>query len=251
VASDDQPDARVLSFQSLDGCGERYEEFDRSMRSMMAEHRQHAGEARATRPGADPFPAGGYAYGNRVTRGSEFLTSDWPCFDLKDSANNPLLREEIGRNPEVVCYMPLTPRIAAVFFATNFSKAATKRGSFVVTPQKDFEVKNQNTPVVQKAERFVVAPRAEPYIYRIAAKRKKGLPSTWHPATHGIAKVRRLRPRSSWHQKRSTPIYLTDGQISILSASRLCGSCCEGPGQGRIPFGLDFEGSNRGQDLNL
>jgi hypothetical protein len=39
----------VLSFQSLDGCGEWYEAFDRSMRSMMAEHRQHAGEARAIR----------------------------------------------------------------------------------------------------------------------------------------------------------------------------------------------------------
>jgi hypothetical protein len=34
-------------------------------------------------------------------------------------------------------------------------------------------VKNQNTLVVQKAERFVVASRAEPYIFKIAAKRKK------------------------------------------------------------------------------
>jgi hypothetical protein len=56
-----------------------------------------------------------------VSPGRDFLTSDWPCFDFKDSANSPLFGEEVGRNPEVVCYMPLTPRIAALFFAADFS----------------------------------------------------------------------------------------------------------------------------------
>ncbi len=46
----------------------------------------------------------------------EFITSDWPCFDLKDSNDTPLLGEEIGRNPEVLCYLPLTPSGIPSFF---------------------------------------------------------------------------------------------------------------------------------------
>jgi hypothetical protein len=53
--------------------------------------------------------------------GREFITSDWPCFDMKDSPDSPLLGEEIGRNPGVVCYFPLAPRFGAVFFTPEFS----------------------------------------------------------------------------------------------------------------------------------
>lgn len=58
--------------------------------------------------------------------GRDFITSDWPCFDMKDSSDSPLLGEEIGRNPGVVCYLPLTPRFGAVFFASDFSTAASR-----------------------------------------------------------------------------------------------------------------------------
>ena len=51
-----------------------------------------------------------------VSARREFVTSDWPCFDMKDSLASPLLGEEVGKNPEVVCYVPLTPKVSAVFF---------------------------------------------------------------------------------------------------------------------------------------
>jgi hypothetical protein len=110
--------------------------------------------------------------------GREFITSDWPCFDMKDSPDSPLLGEEIGQNPGVVCYLPLTPHFGAVFFSAEFSGTASRVGRVVVSPQTDGLVKNQNTLVIQKAERFVVASKAEPYIFQIAAKRKKTRPPT-------------------------------------------------------------------------
>ncbi len=106
----------------------------------------------------------------------EFITSDWPCFDMKDSLDSPLLGEEIGRNPGVVCYLPLTPRFGAVFFTSDFSTAASRVARVIVRPQPDGVVKNQNTLVIQRAERFVVASKEEPYIFQIAAKRKKVRP---------------------------------------------------------------------------
>jgi hypothetical protein len=108
--------------------------------------------------------------------GREFITSDWPCFDMKDSPDSPLLGEEVGRNPRVVCYLPLTPRFGAVFFTANFSRTAAQVSRVVVSPQTDSFVKNQNTLVIQQAERFVVASKPEPYIFQIAAKRKKARP---------------------------------------------------------------------------
>jgi hypothetical protein len=106
----------------------------------------------------------------------EFITSDWPCFDMKDSLDSPLLGEEIGRNPGVVCYLPLTPRFGAVFFTSDFSTAASRVARVIVRPQPDGVVKNQNTLVIQRADRFVVASKEEPYIFQIAAKRKKVRP---------------------------------------------------------------------------
>jgi hypothetical protein len=108
--------------------------------------------------------------------GREFITSDWPCFDMKDSPDSPLLGEEIGQNPGVVCYLPLAPRFGAVFFTADFSNTASRVPRVVVSPQTDGVVKNQNTLVIQQAERFVVASKTEPYIFQIAAKRKKARP---------------------------------------------------------------------------
>lgn len=108
-----------------------------------------------------------------VSPGREFITSDWPCFDMKDSPDSPLLGEEIGRNPGVVCYLPLSPGYGSVFFPESFSARASRVPHISFTAPSDGVVKNQNTLVIQKAERFVVASRDEPFIFTIAGKRKK------------------------------------------------------------------------------
>jgi hypothetical protein len=105
--------------------------------------------------------------------GRDFITSDWPCFDMKDSDDSPLLGEEIGRNRGVVCYLPLSPQFGAVFYAVDISTTTSRAPRVVVGPQTDGVVRNQNTLIIQKAERFVVASRAEPYIFKIADKRNK------------------------------------------------------------------------------
>jgi hypothetical protein len=97
---------------------------------------------------------------------------------MKDSPDSPLLGEEIGKNPGVVCYLPLASCFGAVFFTGDFSGAASRVRRVVVTSQSDGLVKNQNTLVIQQAERFVVASKAESYVFQIAAKRKKARPPT-------------------------------------------------------------------------
>lgn len=109
-----------------------------------------------------------------VSKDRDFITSDWPCFDLKDSQYSPLLGEEIGKNPEVVCYLPLAPKLSAVFYPNNFSNNSHLIPRLQISLQKDILVRNQNTLIIQQAERFVVASKEEPFIFKIAAKRKKG-----------------------------------------------------------------------------
>jgi hypothetical protein len=110
-----------------------------------------------------------------ISRGQDFITSDWPCFDLKDDANAPLLGEEIGANRDVVAYMALTPRLGAVFYPPDHKlrSGSNLTPSVVVKVQPDSLVRNQNTLVIQQAERFVVARRREGFIFAIAKKRKK------------------------------------------------------------------------------
>jgi hypothetical protein len=109
-----------------------------------------------------------------VSPGREFVTCDWPCFDMKDSNDSPLLGEEIGRNKDVICYFPLSPRVAALFFATDHSTRSLTAARFTMVVQKDADVKSENVLVVEKAARIVVASREEPYIFTIARKRKQG-----------------------------------------------------------------------------
>jgi hypothetical protein len=105
-----------------------------------------------------------------VSPDREFLTGDWPCFDVKDSDDSPLLGEEIGRSEDVVCYFPLAPRVAALFHLK------TRPPRFSAMAQKDVEVRSQNTLIIQNAERVVIASRGEQYVFAIAKKRKKGRP---------------------------------------------------------------------------
>jgi hypothetical protein len=108
-----------------------------------------------------------------ISPGREFITSDWPCFDVKDSLFTPALGEEIGRDPGVVTYFPLTPRIAMVLVPRNFPDAAGATLRSRALPVSDQVVRNQNSLVVQQAERWVVASKEEQYILQIAKKRKK------------------------------------------------------------------------------
>jgi hypothetical protein len=104
---------------------------------------------------------------------TEFITSDWPCFDFKDSSQAPLLGEEIGTNPSVVCYMPLTPVLGAVFIPSHFSENVARAPTVMVSVQKNSIVRNQNTLVIQQADRYVIASREEDFVFKIAAKRRK------------------------------------------------------------------------------
>lgn len=110
-----------------------------------------------------------------LSTGQDFITSDWPCFDMKDSNSSPLLGEEIGINPEVVAYLPLTPRLAAVLYPSNHSpESGTHLAPSVhVIPCSDRIVRNQNTLVIQQAERFVVSSQPESFVFSVASKRKK------------------------------------------------------------------------------
>lgn len=110
-----------------------------------------------------------------LSTGQDFITSDWPCFDLKDSDSSPLLGEEIGINPEVVAYLPLTPRLAAVLYPSHHlpESGSHLTPSVHVIPCTDSNVRNQNTLVIQQADRFVVCSRQERFVFSVASKRKK------------------------------------------------------------------------------
>lgn len=108
-----------------------------------------------------------------VSAGQDFLTSDWPCFDAKLSNDAPLLGEEIGRNPSVVAYIPLTPRIAAFLIPKNHLQGAEQLRHATVIIGTDAAVRNQNTLLIQQADRFVVAKDERPFVFTVAAKRKK------------------------------------------------------------------------------
>jgi Protein of unknown function (DUF4238) len=112
-----------------------------------------------------------------VSPGQDYITSDWPCFDMRDSDNAPVLGEDLGTKPGVVAYFPISRRIAAVFFSKQLSLLSDLLGTeLITTVQQDAEVLNQNTLIVQKAQRFVVAREKSPYIFKVASTRNKGRP---------------------------------------------------------------------------
>jgi len=110
-----------------------------------------------------------------MSTGQDFITSDSPCFDMKDSDYCPLLGEEIGRSPEVVAYFPLTPRLGVVLYPENHAVHVGSHRMPVahVIPAVDSIVRNQNTLVIQQAERFVVANTEKNFVFKVASKRKK------------------------------------------------------------------------------
>jgi hypothetical protein len=112
-----------------------------------------------------------------VSNGQDYITSDWPCFDAADSDEAPLLGEDLGSKAGVVAYLPISTRVAALFFSKEYSVLSPQVSKEAITRvQTDGEVRNQNALVIQKAERFVVASRESPFIFKVASKRKKGRP---------------------------------------------------------------------------
>lgn len=110
-----------------------------------------------------------------LSTGQDFITSDWPCFDFKDSDSSPLLGEEIGASAEVVAYFPLTPRLAVVLYPSHH---LPESGSHLTPPVhvitcSDHSVRNQNTLVIQRADRYVVANQSKEFIFPVANKRKR------------------------------------------------------------------------------
>jgi hypothetical protein len=51
-----------------------------------------------------------------VSPAQDYITSDWPCFDMQDSDYAPVLGEDLGTKRGVIAYFPISGRIAAVFF---------------------------------------------------------------------------------------------------------------------------------------
>jgi len=104
-----------------------------------------------------------------------FLTSDWPCFDMKDSDDSPFLGEEIGRSSEVVACMPLAPRLRAIFIPRNcnYNPNMFKAPDLIIKFTPRSQVKNQNMLTVQQCIRYVISNRKEDFIFQTAAKRKR------------------------------------------------------------------------------
>lgn len=103
----------------------------------------------------------------------DFITSDWPCFDMKDSALAPHVGEDIGRDAGVICYMPLHPRMAAIFFPASFGLQTGRMPEGFASVVSPAEVRNMNTLVIQQAVRYVVTRNPSEFVFKVAAKRKK------------------------------------------------------------------------------
>ncbi|MEX3983766.1 DUF4238 domain-containing protein [Paraburkholderia sp. EG287A] len=112
-----------------------------------------------------------------LSQSEDFITSDWPCFDMHDSEMAPAIGEDIGRKPGVVCVMPLNPRMAAIFYPESFNPmtALVPNGFGMVLPPA--EVRNFNVLVIQQAGRFVVTRNQSDFVFKVAAKRKKAAAS--------------------------------------------------------------------------
>lgn len=116
-----------------------------------------------------------------VSSGQDYITSDWPCFDIADSDDAPILGEDLGTKPGVAAYFPISPRIAAVFFSPQLPEVSSIAASLLrprlkTKVQSNSKVENQNKLVIQQSERFVIAREISSRIFKIASTRKKGRP---------------------------------------------------------------------------
>ena len=111
-----------------------------------------------------------------ISFGELFITSDRPCFDVKDSDFSPILGEEVGVSSSVILYIPLSPRFSLLLYPSNYSSYSSLTPEVIFKEASQCVVKNQNKLVIQIADRYVIAQKEEDYIYKIASKRKKAFP---------------------------------------------------------------------------
>jgi hypothetical protein len=110
-----------------------------------------------------------------VTPSQAFITSDIPCFDFKNSRNLPMLGEELGIDPDAGAILPLSPRVCAHFSHREFSGQPEIRPHIARVGQIRL-VRNINSMIIERAEKFVISSRKEPFIFNVAAKRVRGRP---------------------------------------------------------------------------
>lgn len=104
-----------------------------------------------------------------------FLTSDWPCFDMKDSDDAPLLAEEIGATKNVVACITLGPRLRVIYYPRTYSSnpKLSSPPDLIVESTPYSQVKNHNTLIIQKAIRYIISNKRVDFIDKIASKRKR------------------------------------------------------------------------------
>lgn len=105
----------------------------------------------------------------------QFLTSDWPCFDMRDSDDAPHLGEDIGSAGDVVACMTLGPRMRVIFFPSNYlDKPGYEKAPPLIVKQCPYsQVKNHNVLIIQQAIRYVISGTSADYVFKVAAKRKR------------------------------------------------------------------------------
>jgi len=104
-----------------------------------------------------------------------FLSSDWPCFDMKDSNDAPLLAEDIGSSSGVVACTTLGPRLRVILYPHNFSSnpKLANPPDIIIESTSGSQVKNHNKLIIQQAIRYIISNKQVDFIDKIASKRKR------------------------------------------------------------------------------
>jgi hypothetical protein len=103
----------------------------------------------------------------------DFLTSDWPCFDFRDSSDAPLLGEEIGKSDQVFLIFPLLPKMLLLLFPKTAFLGSERHSNVALNRMAVSQVRNANSLIIQKANRWIVYNRREEFVFEVANKRKR------------------------------------------------------------------------------
>jgi uncharacterized protein DUF4238 len=106
----------------------------------------------------------------------EFITSDWPLYDVRDADYAPAVGEELGVADDVVGQFPLTPKITATFIPNNFylDGRAAQLPDCVAYEIEDDDLINFNQLIIQQAIKYVVSASInDDFVFREAARRKR------------------------------------------------------------------------------
>ncbi len=104
----------------------------------------------------------------------DLLTSDWPCFDFKDSKDAPHLGEELGRSKEVFLMFPLIPKMLLLLFPKVAFPRSETMNKVALSRMTPGQARNTNTLIIQQANRWIIYNKKEDFIFKVARKRKRG-----------------------------------------------------------------------------